>query len=78
MKFPPTFSRSKKKSITMIIYRDDGTILRYRRIQNTNPYANMYFNLIKNLNTYQALKTWNEWWNNGHLDAFKYDLFVMS
>ena len=76
MKFPPTFSSSKNKIVRMTIYNDDGTVLRHQIINRNHPYAIMYFKLMKtsNYNTYQILNTWNEWWNNGKLDGFKYDL----
>jgi hypothetical protein len=63
----------------MTIYNDDGTVLRHQYMNRNHPYIKMYFKLKKksNYNTYQILNTWNEWWNNGTLDGFKYDLIGM-
>lgn len=79
MKFPPTFSYSKHNIVQMTIYNDNGTVLQKQRMESTNPYAIMYFNLMRksNYNTYKILTTWNQWWNDGRLDGFKYDLIVL-
>jgi hypothetical protein len=47
MNFFDTFSYSKYNMGYMTIYNDNRTVLQKQFIDSTNPYAKMYFHLMK-------------------------------